>query len=214
MFFSVFTIYTYKFIEGDPDNTAGKHILTCKNFTNAAIYVLMNDQVEQDLVVFLLEHSGDFLLITRSSVPNHHIRLGLEFASSILPVIEGRNAFRSVLSFEPETIDLIPQIAQIAGQRRQGIDCMRTYATLLDQISRSRSLTTSYVLDGREVAIAIKANTLLIYLHSLYWQNTPSNIHASNVSAMRTASDLQCIKRPRTQRTPSYDPYIPCRRTI
>lgn len=178
-----------KFIQGDPSDAALKHLLVCHTFMDAAIEQL-HDLRKEDFIVFLLEHYGYYLLVSslRHSLPDHHLHLGLDFSSHILPLIAPKAAFGSIFRFEPESFSLIPRIAKFRNDRRQNIDCHVAYTTILAEIMQSRSLTARHTLEGRDVAIAIKTNTLLLFLHDSFWQDDSASTQESQKFPEHAAS--------------------------
>lgn len=152
----------------------------------------MHDPDHQDFIVFLVEHYGYFVLSAnlRGSPPEENIRLGLEFSTSILPLVKGFSSFGSVFAFEPAAFSLVPQIAQLARQRRQGASaphdqlCRVAYVQLLDSLNHEQRSSgglaelgspESGSWDKRQVVISIKINALLMFLHATFYEHCRSS---------------------------------------
>lgn len=150
------------------------------------------------LVVFLVEHYGYFILIAnlRGSLLDENIKLAHEFSASILPLLKDSSSFGSILSYEPESFYLIPQIAQLALHRTQSTYLLNNrplqdvYETLLDNINCERGVAgyscdtqPSEVAswDEKQLAVALKINILLMYLHASYYEHEKSLVWISAI---------------------------------
>lgn len=115
----------------------------------------------------------------RGSLQEDNIRLGIEFSKSILPLIKSGSGFGSMFAFEPEGFSLIPQIAQLAWQRKQGLStsddqfCRATYVALLDSLDAESSNPRSW--DETHPVISVKINVLLMYLHASFYEHDGSS---------------------------------------
>lgn len=152
----------------------------------------MHDPDHQYFIVFLVEHYGYFVLSAnlRGSPQEENIRLGLEFSTSILPLVKKFSSFGSIFAFEPAGFSLVPQIAQLAWQRRQGASapddqlCRVTHMQLLDSLNHEQRLSGGLAelrspepgsWDKRQVVISIKINALSMFLHASFYEHCRSS---------------------------------------
>ena len=70
--------------------------------------------------MLLIENYGFFSLIANLSGSTHedNIRLGLEYSTSIMPLIKDLPSFGSMFTYEPECLCLAPLIARMSRYRR------------------------------------------------------------------------------------------------
>ena len=159
-----------------------QHLRACHEFAQIALEYL-EEPDQRDFVVFLVENYSYFVMTSnlRASPQEDNVLRGFELTSSMLPLVKEYPSFGSMFAFEPESFTLIPQIAELFGN---GVDAQHrttTYTALLGMISHEQSECTSELLkcsflDTRQLVIAIKINTLLMFLHASLYEDDLTSV--------------------------------------
>ncbi|KAK5953775.1 hypothetical protein OHC33_005044 [Knufia fluminis] len=190
LFATIILLCHCEFIQGNTYGAAMQHLRACREFVEAALEHL-HESEHRDFVVYLVKNYGYFVLVTnlRGSLQVDNIRLGLEFSTYIMLKIKKFSAIGPMFDFEPEGISLIPQIAQLAWQRKQSPSasdyqvCQATYVRLLESLNRelqqclsgkvadTQSSSGLKLWNTRQLVISIKINTLLMFLHASFPQH-------------------------------------------
>lgn len=157
----------------------------CRGFIGTALQHL-DDPDHRELVVLLVESYGYFALVANlaSSSCEEHIRLGIEFSTSIMPRIKNMPSFGSMFVYEPEEISLVPLIARFSKQTQKdpsaavGQQYWSIYTTLQNSIRSREPLLESLECDPAGLASLskaqfikdVKTNSLLILLQASLYQ--------------------------------------------
>ena len=140
---------------------------------------------DHELAVFLVESYGYFALLStvRSSVDDDSIRRGLEFSTSILPLIKDLPSFGAMFAFEPGCLSMAPSIARLS--QYQDVEAKETkdesYQSLYQKLRANiRSSEPWNVVLGeytaRDMAVQlvkhVKTHALLIFLQATYYRHS------------------------------------------
>lgn len=185
-----------QFVDGNTYGAALQHIRACHEFIHIALKDL-KDPEHQQLVVLLVESYGYFALLSniRGSADEDSIRLGLEFSTSILPLIKDLPTFGAMFTFEPECLSMAPLIAQMsryedneAAESRD--ECYQSlYQTLRKNVRVSElwragpgSLNDEPVEEvTTQLVKHIKTIALLLFLQNTYYRHCKSPTEAREI---------------------------------
>lgn len=151
----------------------------CREFVHVALDYL-HDPEHQEFAVLLIESYGYFSLIANlsGSIHEDNIRLGLEFSTSIMPLIKDLPSFGSMFTYEPECLCLTPLIARLYRYRRSRASLPMDqlywglYNTLQNSICWDPPFNASVEGEGQMLANKeslvkdMKTNALLIFLQA------------------------------------------------
>lgn len=155
----------------------------------------VHDPEHQELAVLLIETYGYFSLIANlsGSVNEDNIRLGLEFSTSIMPLIKDSPSFGSMFAYEPEYLCLTPLIARLSRYRRSRapLPMDQFYCALYDTLQNSLYWESPFddsdevvaqMVANKELLIKdLKTNALLVFLQTSFYRNDGSSIDVATL---------------------------------
>lgn len=164
----------------------------CREFVYVALEYL-HDPEHEDLAVLLIESYGYFSLIANliGSIHEDNIRLGLEFSTSIMPLIKDLPSFGSMFTYEPEWLCLTPLIARLYRYRRSRASLpmdqlyWALHSTLQNSICWESPFDASDEVEAqmnanKELLVKdVKTNALLIFLQASCYRNNENSVEVA-----------------------------------
>jgi hypothetical protein len=143
----------------------------------------------------LIESYGFFSLIANlsGSVNDENIRLGLEFSTSVLPLIKEFPSFGSMFAYEPEYLCLTPIIARLSRHRksRAALPLDQLYSALFHTLQNSlywefplsdSSEVLAEMVKHKELLIKdVKTQALLIVLEASFYRDDGTSADLATV---------------------------------
>lgn len=145
--------------------------------------------------MLLIESYGYFSLIANlsGSVSDENIRLGLEFSTSIMPLIKDLPTFGAMFAYEPEFLCLTPLIARLSRYRksRASLPMDQFYSALYDTLQNSlywkspldcsTDVVVQMVADKELLIKDLKTQALLIFLQASFYRHDGSSAAMATV---------------------------------